>query len=59
MAFLEERIYTGHLVSDDILSIIESLNDEKINKHIAINRYAMNDVLSLNKDKYIESCMLL
>ncbi len=59
MAFLEERIYTGHLVSDDILSIIESLNDEKINKHIAINRYAMNDVLSLNNDKYIESCMLL
>ena len=51
IAFLEEHIYAGHLVSDDILSIIESLNDEK-NKHIAINRYAVNDVLSLNIERF-------
>lgn len=51
MAFLKEHIYAGHLPHDDILSIIERLNDEK-NKHKAINRYAVDDVLSLNMERF-------
>ena len=53
MAFLKEQIYTGQLVPDDILSIIERLNDEK-NKHKAINRYAVDNVLSLNMERFFD-----
>ena len=53
MAFLKEHIYTGQLVPDDILSIIERLNDEK-NKHKAINRYAVDNVLSLNMERFFD-----
>ena len=50
MAFLKEHISARHLVSDDILSIIENLNDEE-NKHKAINRYVMSDILSSNMER--------
>ena len=50
MAFLKEHISARHLVSDDILSIIENLNEEE-NKHKAINRYIMSDILSLNMER--------
>ena len=53
MAFLKEHIYTGQLVPDEILSIIERLNDEK-NKHKAINRYAVDNVLSLNMERFFD-----
>ena len=53
MAFLKEHIYTGQLVPDDILSIIERLNDEK-NKHKAINRYAVDNVFSLNMERFFD-----
>lgn len=47
MSFLKEHISAGHLVHDDILSIIERLNDEE-NKIRAINRYVGNDVATLD-----------
>ncbi len=47
MSFLKEHISAGHLVHDDILSIIEKLNDEE-NKIRAINRYVGNDVATLD-----------
>lgn len=47
MFFLKEHISAGHLVHDDILSIIERLNDEE-NKIRAINRYVGNDVATLD-----------
>lgn len=50
MAFLKEHISERHLVSDDILSIIENLNEEE-NKHKTINRYVMSDILSLNMER--------
>lgn len=50
MAFLKEHISVGNLVHDDVLSIIERLNDEK-NKHKAIYRYVVNDVLSSNMER--------
>lgn len=50
MDFLKEHIDARHLVSDDILSIIERLNDEK-NKHRAINRYVVDELLSLNMER--------
>ena len=53
MAFLKEHISERHLVSDDILSIIENLNEEE-NKHKAINRYIMSDILSLNMERVFD-----
>ena len=50
MFFLEKHNSAGRLDSDDILSIIESLNDEK-NKHKAIYRYVESDILSLNMER--------
>lgn len=47
MSFFKEHISAGHLVHDDILSIIERLNDEE-NKIRAINRYVGNDVATLD-----------
>ena len=47
MSFLKEHISAGHLVHDDILSIIERLSDEE-NKSRAINRYVGNDVATLD-----------
>ena len=52
MDFLKEHIYTRDLFHNDILSIIERLNDEK-NKHKAINRYVMSDILSLNMNRVL------
>lgn len=50
MAFLEKHNSARHLVPDDILSIIESLNDEK-NKQKTIYRYVVSDILSLNMER--------
>lgn len=50
MAFLQEHIYARHLFSDDILSIIERLSDER-NKNRAIKKYVVNDILSLNMER--------
>jgi len=50
MCFLEKHNSARRLDSDDILSIIESLNDEK-NKHKTIYRYVESDILSLNMER--------